>query len=238
MTVKQAKKHCIYIILIVIVLVGVFFLPREETPNLLENNGKGAFDLSAHWSQGNIVALIRHVERCDQSENQCLEGKTGITMVGKKMALKLGEDFKTLLDLDNATIYNSPVKRTTQTAKLIFGNLSIDKKWLGAGDCRENLLKNILKYKEDGKNLILITHSTCIATLHEAEGDRLIKMGIRNKKTYGATFFLAINRHGKHVFYLGYLHPEDWAQLLMKPTPATHEQPIKNVLWKALTWLD
>ncbi len=83
----STKLQYFYISLLFIIFAGVFFFPKEETPNLLENNGKGVFDLSAHWSQGTIVAIIRHVERCDRSENQCLEGKTGITVVGKKMAM-------------------------------------------------------------------------------------------------------------------------------------------------------
>ena len=173
-----------------------------------------------HWSQGNIVALIRHAERCDKSDNKCLDGKNGITISGMETAVKLGNDFKELLNLDNTKIYNSPTKRTSQTAKFMFGNSSIEKKWL-VNDCKGDLLKNILAYKDDSKNMVLITHSTCINNLIELESGELSDSGADDKKTYGITVFFTIDEHEKRVYVLGHLYPDDWVKAIRHKTHLT-----------------
>ncbi|MBE0575571.1 MAG: histidine phosphatase family protein [Desulfuromonadales bacterium] len=188
------------------------FLEAKETGSVLENNGKEAFNLTAQWAQGNVVALVRHAERCDRSENQCLDGDSGITVSGKSMSIKLGNDFRSLLDVGNADIYNSPVKRTQQTAQFMFGRSSIDKNWL-VDDCRSKLLGDIFDNKENGRNMVLVTHSTCINNLKDPDGKTLINLHEIEKETYGITIFLAVNKHSKQAYVLGYLGPNDWSKV-------------------------
>ena len=213
---KQSKV----IISLVCVLLIIFFaglwvsLKPQKTASILEDNGKEAFNLLAHWSQGNIVAIIRHAERCDRSDNQCLEGESGITVPGKEMSLKLGENFKTLLPINNVNIYNSPLKRTHQTAEFMFGSESVDKLWLRK-DCKKNLYKDIFNRKEAGKNLILITHFTCLRELGKSDGNKLIRMNFDDKKTYGVTIFIAVNKDVKQAYVLGYLFPDNWENMQM-----------------------
>jgi len=128
------------------------------------------------------------------------------------MAMRLGEHFKARLPLDDTVIYHSPVKRAAQTARFMFGNRSSDRRWL-RGDCEKNLLRDIFKNKEDGKNLVLVTHATCIYPLGEAEGDKLIQLDMYSAKTYGITIFLALDKQGAQAYVLGYLFPEDWDKM-------------------------
>ncbi|WP_422135081.1 histidine phosphatase family protein [Endozoicomonas sp. ALD040] len=184
------------------------FLQPEPTVSLAEND-KRLFDLQVHWVQGNVVALVRHAERCDRSDNLCLDGETGITVPGKAEAIAVGQKFNHLPE-QTTIVYNSPVKRTHQTADLMFGEeATITQNWLREG-CKENLYSDIFKYKEEGKNLILVTHSTCIDKLGEAQNDDLVVMDIHDKSTYNATIFLAVNKEEKNAHTLGYLFADEW----------------------------
>ncbi len=190
-----------------------FYLKPQKTVSILENNSEEVFNLLAHWSHGNIVAIIRHTERCDKSENKCLEeSKKGITVKGKEVAIELGNNFRTLLPIDNAIIYNSPLMRTHQTANFMFKEASVSKEWLFYG-CKENFLKDMLAYKKTRKNLILITHSGCFRKLGEAEGNRLINMEI-DEKTYGIALFIAIDEFANQTYVLGHLFPDDWIKAI------------------------
>ena len=201
---------------LILILVGAIIttylvsqVKQVESP--LVKGSKGLFDLEAHWAQGNVVSLIRHTERCDRSDGPCFDGKDGITVFGKEQAIKIGNAYAKLPKQD-IIIYNSPLKRTKQSADLMFPGKSSDKKWLRDG-CKENLLDDIFKYKEETKNLIFVTHDTCIDPLGEQQEDKLIKMDLNPEDTYGASFFLAINKEKSKAFFLGYLLADDWEQL-------------------------
>ena len=203
-------RRTIPLILVSIVAIITTYLVSQVKPveNPLTKGSKGQFDLEAHWAQGNVVSLVRHTERCDQSDNPCLDGTDGITALGKAEATKIGKAYEKLPKQDS-DIYNSPSKRTQQSANFMFPGKSVDKKWLVDG-CIENLLDDVFKYKKDAKNLILVTHSTCIETLGEHQGDKLIKMDIQGKDTYGGSFFLAINKEKSKAYFLGYLSSDAW----------------------------
>ena len=128
------------------------------------------------------------------------------------VSIKLGNDFRALLPTNNAIIYNSPLKRTDQTAKFMFKGASTNKKWLRYG-CKENFLQDILTHKVPKKNLILIAHSGCIKRLGEAEGHKLINMEI-DEKTYAITIFMAIDEFTKQPHVLGYLFPNYWRKAI------------------------
>lgn len=213
------KKYVITSTLILLVsVVAIFNIQKQVTQSLLVDDGKGVFDFEAHWKAGNIVSIVRHTERCDRSENQCFDGDKGITKIGVKEAVIIGEAYKKLPD-SAMSIYNSPVKRTDQTAFAMFGNESIEKKWLREG-CKENLYEDILKNKAKGENLILITHSTCIDSLGEKQSNKLINLdiGIHNKDTYGASFFLTVDKARNKIYVLGYLLAGQWNQAFQTTT--------------------
>lgn len=205
------NKYLIMVLVTSFILAGtlifIMFQPKE-TENLLTNNAKGLYDLEAHWEIGNVVALIRHTERCDRSENVCIDGKDGITVNGAEEAVSVGKGYDNLPNQETI-IYNSPVKRTDQTAEFMFGDKSSDQKWLREG-CKINLSKDIFEKKKYGKNLILITHSTCIDALKDEQGEKLIEIDIHEEETYGASFFLTIDNDRERVHVLGYLFAKDW----------------------------
>ena len=180
-----------------------------ESP--LFKGSRGLFDLKAHWAQGSVVSLIRHTERCDRSDNPCFDGTDGITVLGKAEAIKIGKAYGKLPNQDT-DIYNSPLKRTQQSANSMFPGKSVDKKWLRDG-CEENLLDDIFKYKEEAKNLILVTHNTCIESLGEHQGNKLINMDIKVDDTYGGSFFLTVDKEESKVYFLGYLSADAWEKL-------------------------
>lgn len=192
--------------LIVTAALISLYVYTNDNEDFTADNDKQLFSFETHWSQGDVVALIRHTERCDRSDNVCLEGDTGITVSGKNKAVEVGQAYGRLLT-PQTTIYNSPVKRTIQSAKFMFGPRSITKTWLREG-CKEHLLDNILKYKEEDKNLILVTHSTCIDALGEEQGNDLFDMSLHGEETYGGSFFIAIDSARKLAYSLGYLDSE------------------------------
>jgi phosphohistidine phosphatase SixA len=211
------KQNLYYVVSLILVLmvfsVGIgFFLGPKKTDIILIGKGKEASNLMVHWSQGNVIAAIRHAERCDRSDNQCLDGEEGITVPGMEMSIGLGNDFKTLFNLDNTKIYNSPSKRTSQTANFMFGKASTDGHWLG--DCKGDLLENIFDYMDDGKNTVLITHYSCIKSLIESAGGELINLDEESNDSYGVTVFFAADKHEKQIHALGYLFPDDWVKAI------------------------
>jgi phosphohistidine phosphatase SixA len=218
------KKSAMFSAIVMVVALSCFAAgswfasETETTDSLLNDKGKGTYDLLAHWSQGHVVALIRHAERCDRSDHQCLEGNSGITVPGMEMSLKLGQDFKSLLNLDETDIFNSPVKRTAQTAKFIFGNSSIEKPWL-VDDCNGNLLSDIFEYKENDKNMVLVTHSSCINNLEDPEGKKMIHLRENGQQTYGVTIFLAVDQKASQAHVLGFLFPDDWQAIRNRTMP-------------------
>lgn len=211
----QKNIKYLYYLIGILVVLGLainIFSPGEKTPNIIANNNE-IINLLAQWKKGNVIALVRHTERCDRSDNQCLEGSSGITLQGKDNAVKLGGYFKELLPLNNAIIYNSPVKRTYQTAKFMFGELSSNKMWLRKG-CKVNLLKNIYETKKINENMILITHFTCMDKLGESQGAKLIDIDIDDSGMYGITVFVTINKESNQAYILGYLLISDWGGLI------------------------
>lgn len=211
--VLQGRHYCVLAGLLLTAGIAVWYFGTSNAmPDLLENHGREAFNMLAHWSRGDIAVLVRHVERCDRSADPCLEGDSGISVSGKEMAVRLGEQFRKLLPLDHASVFNSPVRRAEQTARFMFGGMSHERAWLRDG-CRNNLYRKIFSNKADGRNLILVTHATCINELYDPAGDKLITMDIARDDTYGIAIFIAIDKPAGQAYVLGYLYPDDWEKM-------------------------
>ncbi len=216
-TTANNKIKLLWIIIALLVLgiaTHFYFLFKPPKPRNLSQDEAQTFNLKAHWKQGNIVVLIRHMERCDRSDARCLitehnPDKKGITVAGKAMAIKLGQQYQALWQSQQPIIYNSPILRTKQTAKFMFGDKTTDQKWLREG-CKTHLLDNIFKFKPAQQNMVLITHATCIDRLGKTAGQKLINMKITHNDTYGISFFLAIDKEKKKAYVLGYLMPNEW----------------------------
>jgi phosphohistidine phosphatase SixA len=192
-----------------------FSKPSIILNHISERNSVEAFNLSTHWAQGNVVALIRHAERCDHSDNPCLDGVTGITSIGMDTAIEVGENFEQFLPSADAIIFNSPLKRTSQTAQLMFSGKSTSQNWLHE-NCKERFLEDILKHKPDRVNMVLVTHSTCINNLRSLDHKKLIPINSGEDKNYALTVFLTISKESEVAFVLGYVNANDWENLSHK----------------------
>ncbi|MEH6468628.1 MAG: histidine phosphatase family protein [Porticoccus sp.] len=202
------KIVALTILVITVGAIAFFILQPKQIDSLLTNDGRRLRTLEGHWALGNVVSLIRHTERCDLSEDQCVDGDNGITISGAKEARKIGVAYKNL-PAHTTVIYNSPIKRAAQTADFMFGRKTTSQPWLGE-NCRESLQENIFKYKEDGKNLILITHSGCINSLKNKQGATLIESKLNKDETYGYSIFLTVDKHKREINILGCLLARDW----------------------------
>jgi hypothetical protein len=97
-------------------------------------------------------------------------------------------------------IYNSPMLRTVQTAGYMF-NHAASEDWLIS--CKGRILQEALAHKIPGRNLILVTHSECMA---ELEKDLDVPV---SDPGYGSSLFVsAANKAAPRM--LGFIEASDW----------------------------
>ena len=102
------------------VALTLHLLAPVAVPNLAQPvNAARALDVAQDWAKGDVIALVRHAERCDRSSMPCLGPLDGITVRATRTAQVVGEDFKQL-GLNNVDIYSSQMTRTRQTADAMF----------------------------------------------------------------------------------------------------------------------
>ncbi len=201
---KGRKRHAIVLAVMSIpVLLLALMLMPPSMPDLSESAEHERQFLFESWTEGDSIVILRHLERCDRADVPCLVGKDGLTARSTLVASELSDDFFQL-GLGNADIYNSPLPRTDQTADLLFSTRSTDKQWLY--DCRkeDTLLRDALSSKKPGRNLVLITHSTCIARFEDDLGFS------SDIPEYGTAIFLSAEPRPKALRLLGFVDAEDW----------------------------
>ena len=198
------------------VMLTLHLLAPVAVPNLAQPvNATRALDLAQSWAKGDVIALVRHAERCDRSSKPCLGPLDGITERAARTAHIVGADFKQL-GLTNVDIYSSQMTRTRQTAKAMFTRPVATQDWLF--DCRGSILHDALKHKVAGRNLVLITHSECmdalVSDLHAA-----------TNTSFGYATALFINAEGAQggPQMLGYIEPEHWSKVIpLAGTPSRY----------------
>ena len=182
-------------------------LAPASAPNLARpSHADQVMLLTESWAKGDVIALVRHGERCDRSTTQCLGPADGVTVRGEAAVKVLGADFDQL-GLQNAEIYSSMLTRARQTASAMFVRPVEAQDWLF--NCRGTMLRDALKHKVAGQNLILVSHSECMDQL-------LLDMHLSTSTTfgYGSTLFIrASDAHGEPQM-LGYIEPKDWASIV------------------------
>jgi Fructose-2,6-bisphosphatase len=161
---------------------------------------EGARALAAGWAKGEMIVLVRHVERCDHSKAACLSGNDGITDRSRSVAVNVGAQFEQL-GLNNADIYNSPMTRTAQTAGYMFSKVGVGEDWLIS--CKGTMLRDALAHKVAGRNLILVTHSECMAQLEKDLKVSTSTLG------YGASLFISAKKP-LTPRVLGFIEASDW----------------------------
>jgi len=135
------------------------------SPKKLANSG-----FSDHWRNGNVILLIRHEERCDRSSNLCLGPGNGITALGSERAKKTGAYLKAYLDMDNTDVFTSPMTRTVQTSDFMFDKASLlsDREAI----CGSDIIDKIIKHKTTNRNILIVTHNSCMNDLIRASGHK------------------------------------------------------------------
>lgn len=198
-------------LLLLILVIGALvagFTEMPLTPVTLNNPGQRETQaFKAQWKAGNIVVLIRHAQRCDRSSNPCLGPTDGITESGREEAVRVGSAFATL-GIGNADIFSSPLTRTVQTARAMFDIPGVAQAWLH--DCDSHMASDIKARKVAGRNLVLVTHSNCIATLEAQMG-----FAHANAADYTSTLVAALGADGT-LTALGIVNAQDWEKLMVK----------------------
>lgn len=117
-----------------------------------------------------VIFLIRHGERCDSSENQCLGDKKGITIKGAKDAFLYGEFFSKKFHEKKYNVYSSDTVRTVQTAEYFSGMRPVIIGYLYKCDKSiykkiDNLIKDKEKEKKKGESnfFVIFTHQHCLS---------------------------------------------------------------------------
>jgi phosphohistidine phosphatase SixA len=184
---------------LLVIPLTLWLLAPAAVPDLAHGNVSGARALAAGWAKGDMIVLVRHVERCDHSPAPCLSGDDGITDRSRSVAVSVGAQFEHL-GLNRVDIYNSPMLRTVQTAGYMF-NRAASEDWLIS--CKGRILQEALAHKIPGRNLILVTHSECMAELEKDLNSPVSDPG------YGSSLFVsAANKASPRL--LGFIEASDW----------------------------
>jgi phosphohistidine phosphatase SixA len=185
---------------LLVIPLTIWLLQPAAVPDLAHGNVEGARALAAGWAKGEVIVLVRHVERCDHSKAACLSGNDGITDRSRSVAVNVGAQFEQL-GLNNADIYNSPMTRTAQTAGYMFSKVGVGEDWLIS--CKGTMLRDALAHKVAGRNLILVTHSECMAQLEKDLKVSTSTLG------YGASLFISAKKP-LTPRVLGFIEASDW----------------------------
>jgi hypothetical protein len=189
---------------LVVIGLSVIVFESPAIADLSEDNRHEVPTLKAQWQKGEVIVLVRHLERCDKEDAPCLMGTEGITARSVDEGQALSEDFYRL-GLLNSDVYNSPLDRTAQTESIVFGDRGSDRDWLFK--CKKTIFRDAMANKTPGKNLILVTHSSCIDSFEESLGYA------SETPEYGTSLFFSPGPDNKLEVH-GFLDMEDWDHTL------------------------
>jgi phosphohistidine phosphatase SixA len=189
------------------VVTGLILWPKSPI-NLAHEGAQARAQLLQQWSAGEIAVLVRHAERCDRSSNPCLGPADGITRVGSEAAAGVGQGLARL-GLTQTDILTSPVTRTVQTAHYMFNSDPRTQEWLAT--CGTTLRNDVVAHKVAQRNLVLVTHSGCIADFEKQTG---FKHSAKDAE-YASALFVRIDGNGQ-LQVLGIVNAEDWNTLLQE----------------------
>lgn len=190
-----------------VIALTVFLLKPAALPDLTHGNASGLAQLREGWAKGEMIVLVRHVERCDHSRAACLGSADGITERSRSVAMAIGAQFRRL-GLDKADIYNSPLTRAVQSSSYMFNKVSADQDWLI--NCKGRMLTDALSHKVAGRNLVLVTHSECMAELAKEMKFSTSTLG------YGGSLFVSIAGIAGKPRMLGFIEASDWHSVVIQ----------------------
>ncbi|NNA56177.1 histidine phosphatase family protein [Pseudomonas koreensis] len=190
--------------LLLISLICGFVWMQRSPANLRYVSASATREWVSAWQAGEVVALVRHTERCDRSTNTCLGPADGITQVGSVAAASVGRGFE-LLGLEKTELFSSPLTRTMQTAHYMLGHDAVAQEWLET--CGPTIRDEMVAHKTPGQNMILVTHSGCIADFERQTGyPRAVAA------EYGSAVLTRIDAQGQ-LKVIGIMNPEGWQHM-------------------------
>ncbi|MEA9980018.1 MULTISPECIES: histidine phosphatase family protein [unclassified Pseudomonas] len=202
-TVIAKYKYILMVVVAGLIIIATYFLMKgAPLINLGQANAMQVADLKSQWANGEVIALVRHVERCDHSKAPCLDKADGITSRGRDAAIELGKEFQKL-GIEKTDIYSSPLTRTAQSALFMFGHASAEQNWLI--NCKNTMLHDVLQQKMKGRNLILVTHSECMVQLEKS-----MKLSTSTTLDYGISIFISKSEAGGAPLALGFIDAQSW----------------------------
>lgn len=200
------RKAVLLIPAALVIYVGVLVAQPPSVADLSEAKPTMAPRLLSEWQQGDVIVLLRHLERCDRADAPCLHGEqSGITVRAVHAGYELGRAFNRL-GLANADISNSPLARTAQTSQIVFSRAEQDQGWLYR--CKDAMAEGVQQRKVQGRNLILVTHSGCMQAFQKELGFDDDTPG------YGTALFVSMEHASNKLQMLGFLDVEDWEAAL------------------------
>ena len=193
-----------------VLVMGLMLWPRSPTL-LAQGNHLAESRLIEQWQAGELVVLVRHAERCDQSNNPCLGPPDGITRVGELASADVGKALS-LLGMERTDVLTSPTTRTVQTAHSMFSREVTQQEWLAA--CGNTLRDEVVAHKSARRNLVLVTHSGCIDQLERQLG----VPGGQRSSDYAQAVFVSVGANGTPRI-LGRMNAPEWRKLLARRAP-------------------
>ncbi len=171
----------------------------SESPFALTSN------MLEEWQEGDLIVFVRHLERCSRVDVACMDDEpSGITQRSSTLGLEMRAQFAGL-GLTATDIYSSPLTRTSQTSSLLFAEPTANEDFLY--QCTDDFVQDALAKKIPGRNLVLVTHSSCLDEVNEkfayAEVDY----------EYGAAVILNVENATEQNI-LGFIDADDWLQTL------------------------
>lgn len=201
---SNKRKWFVIAVAFSVIALSVIVFESPAIADLSEESRHQVPTLKAQWQKGEVIVLVRHLERCDKVDAPCLVGTDGITARSVDEGQALSEDFYRL-GLLNSVVYNSPLDRTAQTESIVFGDRGFDRDWLFK--CKKSIFRDAMANKEPGKNLILVTHSSCIDSFEKSLGYA------SETPEYGTALFFSPGQNNKLEVH-GFLDMEDWDRTL------------------------
>ena len=197
------------------IVLALALLAPAAAPDLAQpSHADRVLLLTDSWAKGDVIAVVRHGERCDRSSAQCLGPVDGVTVRGEATVQALGADFDQL-GLTNADIYSSLLTRARQTADFMFERPVQPQDWLF--NCRGSMLRDALKHKVAGRNLVLVTHSECMDQLEQS-----LHVATDTTFGYGASLFIEVGAANAPPKMLGYIETGDWERILPRVVAGLH----------------
>ncbi len=184
---------------------ATLFAYEAFTSNTVEDLGStkklANSGLTNDWKSGEVILLIRHEERCDRSTNPCLGPDNGITAPGSERAKEAGIRLRAYFELDNTDVFTSPTTRTVQTSDVMLGQARLlsDREAI----CGSDIIDKLLKHKSANRNLLVMTHNTCMNDLIRTNGHKQSW-----SPEYGSLLFAKILSDNR-IQIVGKLNPDD-----------------------------